>query len=278
MWQRGEASVQQEHFMSALAMRRLDALIEAAPPPMRPETVMLACPETELHSLPLQLLHLLLRRGGTRVVFLGANVPVAQLEATVRSIQPRLVVMAAQQLTTASGLRETAALLQTLGVPTAFAGRVFNLLPELRDKIAGTYLGEEIKGAPGAIDQLLVHPPMPGRRIQSGPVREAQSFREAQPQIEANVQKRFASEALPARHLITANRFLGAALGAALDFRNVKYLEADIEWVRVLLRGQGFPEASLRDYLLAYAQAVRRVMRDEAGEIAGWMEDYGSSL
>src|SRR5512140_2703155 len=32
-WQSGQASVQQEHFVSGLVMRRLDALIAAAPPP-----------------------------------------------------------------------------------------------------------------------------------------------------------------------------------------------------------------------------------------------------
>ncbi|MFN2119095.1 MAG: MerR family transcriptional regulator, partial [Anaerolineales bacterium] len=70
MWQKGQASVQQEHFVSSLAMRRLDALIEAAPPPVRPEAIMLGCPEGELHTLPLRFLHLQLRREGWRVVFL----------------------------------------------------------------------------------------------------------------------------------------------------------------------------------------------------------------
>ena len=83
---------------------------------------------------------------------------------------------------------------------------------------------------------------------------------------------------MPTRHLITANRFLGAALAAALDFGKVKYLEADIEWVRVLLQSQGFPEAGLRAYLLAYAHGVRRALGGEAGEIAGWLENYAANM
>ena len=62
MWQRGGATVQQEHFMSSLCMRRLDALVAASPLPVHSEAVVLACPEAELHGLPLQFLHMLLRR------------------------------------------------------------------------------------------------------------------------------------------------------------------------------------------------------------------------
>ena len=36
------------------------------PPPVLPEVIVLACPESELHSLPLQFLHLLLRRVESR--------------------------------------------------------------------------------------------------------------------------------------------------------------------------------------------------------------------
>ena len=35
-WYEGKVSVQQEHFSSALAMRRLQAMIAANPPPSRP--------------------------------------------------------------------------------------------------------------------------------------------------------------------------------------------------------------------------------------------------
>jgi methanogenic corrinoid protein MtbC1 len=278
MWHRGEASVQQEHFMSSLCMRRLDALIEATPPPVQPEVVVLACPESEVHVLPIQFLHLLLRRVGRRVVFLGADVPMAQLGSTVQDVKPALVVMTAQQLTTASTLRDAAALLQKMHVPTAFGGRVFDILPELREAIAGSFLGGEIKGAAAAIDDLLRHADSPGRRSRPGRASEAQLFREMQAKIESNVEKHFAQSSMPSRQLATANRFLGAGLGAALDFGNVRYLEADIEWVRVLLRGQGFPEAGLRGYLLAYAHGVRRVLRGEAGEIAGWLESYAGRL
>ena len=75
MWYRAQATVQQEHFTSALAQRRLDALIAATPPPTRSETILIGCTPKEQHTFPPLLLTLLLRRRGLKVVYLGANVP-----------------------------------------------------------------------------------------------------------------------------------------------------------------------------------------------------------
>ena len=46
LWYGNKASVQQEHFASALAMRRLDALLRAAPAPTQNKTVLVGCPPT----------------------------------------------------------------------------------------------------------------------------------------------------------------------------------------------------------------------------------------
>jgi DNA-binding transcriptional MerR regulator len=278
MWQQGQALVQQEHFMSSLSMRRLDALIEAAPPPVQTEAIMLACPEGELHTLPLRFLHLHLRRDGYRVIFLGADVPSAHLEATVRDAKPSLVVMAAQQLVTAATLKEAAALLRSLHVPSGFGGRVFTVVPQLQKAIPGVFLGDDLDSAVERIHEVLQMPSRSLSRIHTRQAPQADLFRQAQPQIEARIYKRFAHEALPSRHLGTANRFLGAALGAALALGNAQYVEADIEWVKVLLRAQGFPDASLKSYLLTYAHAVRHELGGDAEGIVNWLEAYATTL
>ena len=43
-WYLDKATAQQEHFASALASRRLEALISATPRPTRPQTVLVGCP------------------------------------------------------------------------------------------------------------------------------------------------------------------------------------------------------------------------------------------
>ena len=44
LWQEGKASVQQEHFASELATRRIHALIAAAPKPVREKMILVGCP------------------------------------------------------------------------------------------------------------------------------------------------------------------------------------------------------------------------------------------
>jgi hypothetical protein len=59
---------------------------------------------------------------------------------------------------------------------------------------------------------------------------------------------------------------------------NARYVEADIDWVKPLLRAQGFPDGSLRQYLLAYAHAVRHKLGGDAEAIVEWLETYATSL
>jgi len=76
---------------------------------------------------------------------------------------------------------------------------------------------------------------------------------------------------------VIANRYFGEALAAALLLGSVSYLQADIGWVQVLLRGQGIPEAGLREYLLAYGHTIRRVLGQDAAETAGWIERHAAA-
>src|SRR5690606_24470005 len=102
-------SVQQEHFASALAVRRLNALLTAAAPPTRPGRILAALPPDEMHAFILLMLALLLRRRGFDVVYLGTNVPFARFSETFALINPRLLLSAAQTLTSAASLQALAA-------------------------------------------------------------------------------------------------------------------------------------------------------------------------
>ncbi len=157
-WAAGEITVQQEHFCSGLAVRRLQALILGAPPPTLAGRIVVACPPREEHVISLLALTLLLRRRGRDVLYLGANVPVERLEALVRAARPQLVVLAAQLEDTAATLQDMAAALQRAGARVGFGGRIFNLEPHLRHQVAGHFLGETVDQALPAIDALLEGP------------------------------------------------------------------------------------------------------------------------
>lgn len=278
LWTQGRASVQQEHFLSALAMRRMDALIVASPPAQYPGSILLACAAGELHSLPLLYLSLLLRRRGRRAIFLGAEVPAAQLVETAHTVGAALVVLCAQQLVTAAALKIGAEQLNRKHVPVAYGGRVFVAQPRLRRHIAAHYLGDQLEAAPDSIEQILASKPAVPRLSRLASPVDAAAFRDARLAIELNVRQHLLKTALPSRLLIIANSYFGSELAAALDLGDVKYLEPDMEWIRKMLTGQGLPQRALHDYLLAYSAAVRKVMGAAGAGLAAWIRDYASRL
>jgi DNA-binding transcriptional MerR regulator len=75
-WQRGELSVAEEHLVTEAVRSRLGHLLADAGGGVR-GTAVLACPPGERHELGLMMLAIGLRRDGWKVVYLGADTPVA---------------------------------------------------------------------------------------------------------------------------------------------------------------------------------------------------------
>ncbi len=280
MWYRGEATVQQEHFTSALARRRLDALIAAAPLPTRKETILLNCPPGEWHSLPLLYLSLLLRRRGWNAVYLGANVPSDWLEETARSVKPALVILASQQLVTAAATRDISRLLSKQGYRVAYGGRIFNQIPELRESIAGEFLGEEIDLAVEQIEHLIAAQggQASRTRVQAptpNPILDAYLMNRKP--IESMLTPRLGGS-ISKEDLAVANLHFGDALVAALELEHISYLELDMDWIKNLLALHNIPPEGLRVYLKGYAAALQETMGDAATDIVGWIDGYISRI
>jgi len=109
-WQRGEASVAQEHFASNLLRARLLALARGWERGEGP-TALLACAPGEQHDLPLIAFGLALRGRGWRIVFLGTDTPAASIAETAERLRPALVVVSS---VTPRGFRREADALATL--------------------------------------------------------------------------------------------------------------------------------------------------------------------
>jgi DNA-binding transcriptional MerR regulator len=119
-WERGEASVAQEHFASNLLRGRLLSLARGWGRRSGPRTV-LACAPGELHDLPLIAFGLALANRGGAVTYLGPDTPVASIHDALRDVHAELVVVSAasSEWLTASR-RELAELARV--VPVALAG------------------------------------------------------------------------------------------------------------------------------------------------------------
>ena len=110
-WERGEVSIAQEHFASALLRGRLLGLARGwgnAGSPL----ALLACVPGDQHDLGLICFGLALRRHGWRIAYLGPDTPLDTIGETARLLGPALVVLTAttDDLATAArdGLAEVA--------------------------------------------------------------------------------------------------------------------------------------------------------------------------
>lgn len=280
LWYRDKATVQQEHFASVLATRRLDALLSAAPSPTRPETILVACPPDELHGMPLLFLSLFLRRRGWNVVNLGANVPLSRMEEALARIQPGLVVLSAQQLTAAISLRSMARLILDKQVQVAYGGRIFNQIVDLRDRIPAHFLGVTLEAAMHTIETLATRPaPAPAEKMLSRAEEVlAEDYFQKRQMIEKDAADILHQQRLEIEHLSTANYFLGNTLNAALQLGDPAYLTIDMDWLRNLLAPREVPYTTLPQYLESYEQAISQNLGKQSAPIVQWIRMYRQNI
>jgi DNA-binding transcriptional MerR regulator len=93
-WERGEASVAQEHFASNVLRGRLLGLGRDWGRGVGPKAL-LACAAGERHDLGLIAFGLALRQRGWRIGYLGADSPPESIAGAARRFQPELVVISA---------------------------------------------------------------------------------------------------------------------------------------------------------------------------------------
>jgi DNA-binding transcriptional MerR regulator len=278
-WYGGTVTVQQEHFASELTMRRLEALIAATPAPTRPGRVLIGSAPEDQHTFPGLLLTFLLKQRGWDVVYLGARVPAARLEATVSKVRPSLVILTAQHLHSAAMLLEAARILKDLRVPLAYGGRIFNLIPSLRQRIPGHFLGERLELALKVAEQLLTSSAsLPKAEAVSDEYAQAlDTFRLNQTLLDAEVWRKLQALGIRAEHLSIANEALSRNVAAALMLGDIDFLCTDIAWVEGLLDNQGIPRDTLGRYVHAYRQAAESHLKGAGRPIVEWLTKLDSN-
>ncbi len=272
-WYRNRASVQQEHFASGLAMRRLDALLNAAAAPTRNQTVLIGCPAEEWHTFTPLLLALLLRRRGLNVIYLGANVPSEQFSNTVKNLDGGLVVLVAQQLITAATLQQLALILSSKKIPVAFGGRIFTIHPELPKTISGFFLGNTLFEAIENIETILnekVKPYQP-KGISQLYAAAHQAFIARRAQIELTVRQLLEPLSISPEDIKTGIHFLGENITAALQLGDMSHASAEVDWLRTLLKSYDTPPQQLIHFMEMYSHAVNQNINGQGQPISEWL-------
>jgi DNA-binding transcriptional MerR regulator len=147
-WERGEATVAQEHFASNLLRGRLLGLARGWADAAGPRAV-LACAPGELHDLPLISFGLALAARGWSITYLGADTPIATIRETVVRLERPLVVISA---VTADRL-------------LAVQGELTELSADLRVALAGAGATKELASATGAAMVLDDDPVSAAERV-----------------------------------------------------------------------------------------------------------------
>jgi MerR family transcriptional regulator, light-induced transcriptional regulator len=148
-WERGAATVAQEHFASALLRGRLFALARGWDQGLGPRAL-LACAPGEQHELSLIAFGLALRSRGWRITYLGADTPLESVAEIAETIAPQIVVLVA---ITSPALTERRDALAALGARWPLA-------------LAGAAAGDELARAAGA--RLLAGDPVTEAEVLTG--------------------------------------------------------------------------------------------------------------
>src|SRR5512138_638329 len=273
-WYENRASVQQEHFASGLAIRRLDALLSASPAPTRSQTMIIGCPVNEWHTFTSLLLALFVRRRGLNVLYLGANVPDSQFAETVRGARADLVVLVAQHLISAATLKHTALIFSSQNIPVAFGGRIFNLLPGISDSISGYFLGNDLNGALEEIEKLLKGPieKRATKGLSQAYGTTHQAFVTKRYQIELSVREALAPLPISTEDVETGIHSLGENIMAALQLGDVSYVSCEIDWLQGIFQSRGISRDQLISFMQIYSDAVDKNIGGQGKLISQWFK------
>jgi len=272
-WYTGSISVQQEHFASAIAIRRLNNLLAATTSPTRSGHILAACPPGEEHDFVLLMIAYLLRRGGWDVVYLGSNVPLKDLDATIQSTKPSLVLSTAQTLNSAASLRTMSETVAHQGVPLAYGGGIFVSAPLITHCISGYYLGTEVAKVPQMVERLVAAPP-PMPTAQSVSFEYTQTlgrFLQNEAFIVGYVASLMQAEPIEPAHVEIANANLTRMISSALILGDINLLDHSATWLNGMLKNRGLSTFGVMQFYKTYRQAVERYLGDDSGIIQQWL-------
>jgi methanogenic corrinoid protein MtbC1 len=131
LWQLNLVTVAQEHMATAISQLALAALFERSPPrTSHGKKIAIACVEGELHDLPARLVADYLELDGFEVRYLGANVPLDDLGASIRDEAPDVIGLSVTMCFNMPALRDAVSRLRVItDAPIVGGGRAIELAP-----------------------------------------------------------------------------------------------------------------------------------------------------
>jgi DNA-binding transcriptional MerR regulator len=161
-WHRGELSITREHYATNYLLHRLGAILRVVPNGFGGPLIWVGCAPGEKHEMGVLLLCIYLRRAGYQVRYLGQDLPEEDLLAEALALKPALILFSASGTEAAANLQHLCERLVTIDPPRpiiGYGGRVFNVHPNLRDNVAGVFVGSTALEAVESLGELLAERP-----------------------------------------------------------------------------------------------------------------------
>lgn len=156
-WACGEATVEQEHFVTNFFRGRLLAWSHAFSSPTGPAgRAIAACAPDEQHEVGLLMVSLLLQVRGWVVLYLGQRVPGDRLGEAIETIQPDVVLFSATRTDHARSLARVARATPNSSARFFFGGQAFSLEPGLVAEMPGTVLVGDARQAVAQIHDAVI--------------------------------------------------------------------------------------------------------------------------
>jgi DNA-binding transcriptional MerR regulator len=153
-WQTGRCDVEQEHLTTETARAWLETLAAYAPAPARPTPIVLACGPTDLHTIGLEALGILLRYEQWSCRLLGARTSVDALTTALHATGAGAVVVVSHLNTGRQRAIQALQAVDQRKVQVFYAGNAFSS-PRSRRSVPGHYLGTRLQDACRLIDAAL---------------------------------------------------------------------------------------------------------------------------
>jgi hypothetical protein len=216
---------------------------------------------------------LFLRRYGWEVIFLGANVPLLDLEQAVSRTAANLVILIGSQLHTAANIYNAASQLKDAGILFAFAGPIFSRQRGLSLSIPGFYLGDRLDRLTYAVEAILQNPDqvINARIPKPGYLEARTQIVEKQAIIKADIWEELSNNGIKNGTLQIANDYLLQDIIAALTLNDLDSLMTEIEWVNTMISHQALSDKLLSEYLRVFAGSLDRQIGIAVKMVTDWL-------
>lgn len=145
-WQSGRCDVEQERLTTEAVRGWLESITLLAPMPAHPRPVLLACGPTDLHTVGLESLAVLLRYQSCACRLLGARTSIVALSTAIQANNAAAVVVVSHLNSGRQRAIETLRAVSEIDVDLFYAGNAF-ASPRSRSGVPGSYLGGRLQDA-----------------------------------------------------------------------------------------------------------------------------------